>query len=234
MEHQMHPLSKQKGDYMRKLLPCLILTAFLAVPTVWAQDDSSLSTTADSNQITNGQLKDETVAIRPQVGDMTYTPTGQGSSQSRAEIGLSFDMNAISLVDKTLGNYYLGPSTGVYFSHLGDVNATFFGSNPDQTTFDSGNVLIIPLDLKAGYAITDNFRLGVHGGGNVIYNSVPGNVSLTDTGYNGNQWKMFPNAGADVEFGIGRNVSLSLRPDWTIAPLNSMFSGTLGLGVSLG
>lgn len=211
-----------------------MLAAFMAVPTVWAQDDSSLSTTAESNAITNGELRDEIVAIRPQVGDMTYTPFQGNSTESRAEVGLSVDMNLMSSIDRSLRDYYIGPSTGVYFSHLGDVNANFFGSNPDVVTFDSGNMLIVPLDLKAGYAITDNFRIAAHGGGNVIYNSNPGTVALTDSGYNGNQWKIFPNAGVDVEFGLGKHVSLSLRPDWTIAPLNSMFSGTLGLGVSLG
>lgn len=211
-----------------------MLTAFLAVPSVWAQDDSSLSTTAESNQVTGGALRDEVVSIRPQVGDMTYTPFVGSSTESRAEYGVSLDANVMTMIDKSLRDFYIGPSTGVYFSQLGDVNANFFGSNPTNVTFDSGNMLIIPLDLKAGYSITDNFRLGAHGGGNIIYNSFPGSVSLTDSGYNANQWKMFPNAGFDLEFGIARNVSLSLRPDWTLAPVNSMFSGTLGIGVSLG
>ena len=40
--------------------------------------------------------------------------------------------------------------------------------------------------------------------------------------------------GGDVEFGLGRKISLLLRPDFTITPGDSFFSGTLGLGFVLG
>jgi hypothetical protein len=47
------------------------------------------------------------------------------------------------------------------------------------------------------------------------------------------RWKMYPNAGADLDFSPARNVAISLRPDWTVTNETSMFSGLVTLGVTL-
>ena len=99
------------------------------------------------------------------------------------------------------------------------------------------NILLFPVNAKIGYNITDNFRTSIHGGGNVLYRSAANVMNLgassVNSGSNSN-WSMFPNAGVDLEFGMGTNVALLIRPDMTFTPGHDFFTGTVGLGVALG
>lgn len=200
-----------------------------------ARDDMSSSTVAESKEVSRGYLRDEVVSVKPHLGVIAFSDA-LGGDTSRALGGLSVDMNMASTIDKEWKDFYVGPSTGAYYSHLGSTTSNFFGTNPDLAITDPGaNFLLIPVNLKVGYTFMDNFRIAAHGGGNVIYRSVASSLFLGDSSFEaGSTWKMFPSVGGDMEFGLGKNVSLSLRPDVTITPGNELFVGTLGLGVLLG
>ena len=226
---------------MRKIITTGLMLSTLLVGSVAmaddpnyvnTNDDTSMST-ANANDMNKGYLSREAVSIKPMVGVIAFTDPVQGNT-SRGAVGLGIDANATSLFSKDWRNLYIGPSTGVIVSHLGDSGSNFFGSNSNSGngSFSGSNLLIIPADLKVGYAITDGVRLSAHGGGNVIYQSIANNLNLGST--SDSNWKLRPNVGGDVEFGFGKNVALLLRPDWTLSSGDSIFTGTLGLGVTLG
>ncbi len=179
----------------------------------------------------NGLLREETVSVKPMVGVLAYKDALDNNT-SRGAAGLSVDGNITNWFTKDPTNFFVGPQTGAIFSHLGSPTSNFFGTSPDAGQDISGgaNMLIVPANLKAGYNFGNNLRVGAHGGGNVTYRST---ASAINTG-SSNQWVVYPNAGGDVDFGLAPNVSLTLRPDWTITPGNDIFSGMLGLGVNLG
>jgi hypothetical protein len=120
---------------------------------------------------------------------------------------------------------------------LGAPGADFFGTNSVFTFSTNANLLIIPVNLKVGYAPGPWFRISAHGGGNLLYQSV-GN-SLSRGPYEPNAgpasaWSFFGNTGMDIELGASRRISILLRPDITFATGNTIFAGTLGLGIGLG
>jgi hypothetical protein len=81
----------------------------------------------------------------------------------------------------------------------------------------------------------DALRLGVQGGGNVIYRSQVNIMNLgTDSVGTDSLWKVYPNWGADLEFSVGQSATLLLRPEVTLAPNSNLFTGTLGISASLG
>lgn len=220
----------------KKTISALALSsAILAGGTVWAQETAP-RTTATAEEVTRG-MKAETVSIKPELGIIAYTDT-QDNSTSRGVAGLGVDWNfGKLLMSGTAGrDWYLGLSTGAIYSHLGSSGSNFFGSSPDVVSSAPGaNLLVIPTDLKLGYNLTDASRVSIHGGGNVVYRSVANSMSLgpsTSVGDN-SVWRMYPNAGASFEFGSG-NVAFIARPDFTFTPGSDIFTGTLGVGITLG
>jgi hypothetical protein len=114
------------------------------------------------------------------------------------------------------------------FSHLGDPGSNFFGADAAVAAGSGGaNLFLIPANLKLAYNLSDNIRIGIHGGGNITYRTIASSINLgPSSSVPGAVWRIFPNAGADAEFSLGKNVALMLRPDWTITPGNPLFSGT--------
>ncbi len=175
-------------------------------------------------------LTGKAVAISPHVGIVEFNDF-TGDSATRGAIGLTLDWNAMDLL--AWDRVSLGPSTGLFFSHIGDPGSNFFGTDADFSAGQSGaNLLIIPANLKLGYSISDNFRVGAHGGGNVIYRTAEQSMQLGTAGV-GSEWDLYPNVGADIDFGLGKGVALSLRPDWTFAGAD-IFTGTVNVGFMFG
>jgi len=227
---------------MRKLLTTLSLSTFLVgasfVTAAYAADntqDTAATSTAEANQVSNGALADEIVGIKPQVGILAYTDQ-LGNGTSRAAAGISLEMNAVPLVDNTLKQWYIGPSTGFIYSHLGAASSNLFGTNSDSSlSLDTGaNMVLIPVDLKVGYAFADNLRVSAHGGGNVFYVSDDNAINTGTTPVGASRWSMYPDVGADLEWGVAKNVSLLLRPDLTFTPGSDIFAGMIGVGIQLG
>ena len=224
---------------MRRLIIITTIMTASAVVGPLANADDTTTDTQGTTQTTEkglggGGLRNEVVGIRPQAGIMTFKdPSGQNSS--RFAVGLTADLNLASSISDSMRNIYFGPSTGIIFSHLGSPDSNFFGSNSSNANQSGSNFFYIPADLKLGLNLGDNVRVAVHGGGNVTYRSVANSLNLgTSSNQDGSVWKLFPNVGGDFEFGLGRSVSVLLRPDFTLTPGDAFFTGTLGLSAPLG
>ncbi len=224
---------------MHRTLMTLILSIWLSIwtisSTVWGaddpgmSDDTNLSSTAGASEVTRGYLANETVGIKPQLGLMVFTDQN-GNSTSRAMGGFTVDGNIATMIDKNWNNIFIGPSSGFLFSHLGQTGSNFVGTSADITGMgDPGsNIFLIPANLKLGYNITDNLRVAGHGGGNVTYRSVANSLNLgASSSLPGSVWRIFPNVGGDLELGLGKHAALMLRPDWTLTPGDSIFTGTI-------
>jgi hypothetical protein len=226
----------------------MIVTA--AAPA-FAQEDYSAppATSVAETPHTNvgGHMANERASFTPEVGVFSYGTPNNGT-QARGVVGFGLDMNAITTFiapenrNDTVSRLYVGPQTGFFFTHVGDETSNFWGTNSTNTASVTAgaNIMYIPLDLKVGFLVEDNFRLSVHGGGNLLYQSVAGSVAFanatTVTGAAGgsSSWNIYPNVGADVEFAVEKNVSILLRPDWTFTSGTSPFSGTIGVGIGIG
>ncbi len=221
---------------MRFNIVYVMLTVLIAGTAAWAAEDTSQQTQAEAKEITRGYLRDEKVAVKPQLGVVAFNEPSTSNTGSRLAAGVTAEMNAVPFVDKTMAAWYVGPSTGLIFSHLGSDTSNFVGTNQDVGSrgTPSSNLLIIPTNLKVGYAFTDYYRLAAHGGGNIIYRSV-GNSMLLDkseVATSDSQWKYYPNIGADLDVAISPNLALTVRPDWTITPDDNVFMGTVALSVN--
>ena len=221
---------------MRRKMVLMVLAVSLCSAAAWAADDNLGTTTRSSGDMTRGMLKNEVVGIKPQVGVMVFTDPIVGNNTSRAVYGFTTDVNFAPAIGSEMSNWFVGPSTGLIFSHLGAPGSNILGTNSNSGFGGSSNFFYIPANLKLGYNFTDAFRLGLHGGGNITYRSVANSLFLGASNSAGTDstWNIFPNVGADAEFGLGQNVSLMARPDFTITPGNSIFTGTLALGIPLG
>ncbi|MEK6705419.1 MAG: hypothetical protein AABZ06_06500 [Bdellovibrionota bacterium] len=234
-----------KGELaMRKTVITLMLSTLLTSSVVWAQEKKGEEmpsvTAAEAEEVTRGYLKDEMLGVKPMLGVIAFRDRDVSQSDTgRFAAGLALDWNAMSVIDNTVKDWYVGPSTGLVYSHLGEPRSNFFGTDSD---FRSGNVggspganlLIIPTNLKVAYNIGDYYRIGIHGGGNVIYRSVANSMNLdSESNTADSVWKYYPNAGADVDFGLAKNVALSIRPDWTFTPNDNFLTATVAIGVAL-
>lgn len=247
---------------MHRIITSVMLSAVLVGTAAWAQDDYGTSATNDQStagqagqtgdvsgvttttaeEVTRGMLRDEVVGIKPQVGIMAYTDAANNSTSRIAE-GLTLEWNATGSIASMMGtegglkNWYIGPVTGLVYSHLGAPSSNFFGTSPNSGVSGGGaNFFFVPVNLKIGYNMGEKFRLAAHGGGNVTYRSEANSLNLGSTSSSGtlSVWRMYPNIGGDIEYSIGRNVALIARPDVTLTPGNSLFVGTLGISAALG
>lgn len=192
---------------------------------------SAETSTADMGEYRSA-LKNEALGIKPQVGAMVFNNPLTGNKDARAAYGATIDLNLTRLATSNPTPVYLGLSTGGLYSHFGGSNSNFFGTG---NSTGGQNLLLIPANAKIGYNLTDGFRLGAHGGGNVIYRSQQNALSLGSNSVGaGSDWSIFPNAGLDLEFGLGRNAALIIRPDMTFTSGENLFTGTVGFSLPIG
>ncbi|MGZ3688199.1 MAG: hypothetical protein ACXWP5_10625 [Bdellovibrionota bacterium] len=217
----------------------MMLTALGTGAAAWAQDDNVANVTqatGESVDSKNNLLEREIVGILPQIGLVGYQDPTIGSFQYRAIYGFTADVDLLPAINPNLGQFFIGPTVGFLYSHLGDPGGGLFGSTVGTVQAGQGgaNLLILPVDLKVGYNMTNWARLSAHGGGNVMYQSNTGamNVSSNSPAAPSSTWSMFPNIGADLEFGMGRTV-LAIRPDFTLTPENDVYSTTIALMIPI-
>ena len=227
---------------MSKRKPLVVLASGLAFFSVfiggrvaWSADDTIAARTERSeSEVSKGPLQREVVGIKPQVGIVAFTDSAS-NADSRVAAGLVVEMNAVTTFFKensSLKNWYIGPSSGAIFSHLGDPGSNYFGANASSSVGQSGsNFLIVPMNLKVGYLFPEsNLRVSLRAGGNFTYRTIADSMDLGPaTAGQGAVWRIYPNVGADLEVG-----SFMFRPDLTMTPGNRIFSGTVGLNISLG
>ena len=191
------------------------------------------TTTATTSEVSRGYLKNEGIAVKPQLGVIAYRDNTL-TDTARAAGGIGLDWNVAKAFSMS-PSVYMGPSSGFIYSHLGSATSNFFGSGADFVENQAGaNLLVIPANLKVGYNINDFYRVSVHGGGNVVYRSIASSMQLgSDFAQDGSLWKMYPNAGFDLEAGLGPNLSLAIRPDVTFTTTDNFFTGMVALGINL-
>ena len=228
---------------MRRIIMGFLCTGLLVSP-LWGggaalaqeREQTDTVTTAEASELTRGFLKDETVAVKPLVGAIAFDDVD--GNTARMAYGLEIDWNAAPLFGEMMEkDMFFGPTVGFIYSHLGAPTSDFIGRNPDNEALGQAgsNMAVIPTNLKVGYNVAEAVRLSAHGGGNIIYRSVANSINLGDDSTGSDSlWKYYPNAGADIEFGLGQNAALSLRPDWTFAPNDDLFMGTVALAIGLG
>jgi hypothetical protein len=220
------------------VVPCLILAALVTGSATVAQadnkDEEMGTSTANNPVATPGSLANETVGIKPEIGLLNFHDS-QGQNATRGAIGIHYDFNMSNLLSSIGGNrVYFGPSVGALYSHLGASGASWFGSSPSVNDgTGGGNLIEFPLDLKLGYNVFDNLRISAHGGGTLLYRSIADSMQIDNSTSGASSWKIFPAVGGDVEFGIAKNVALDLRPDVTLTPVNTLFTGAIGVGIAL-
>ena len=211
---------------------------FLGTVARAADSDTSGQTVKTAEARPNsGTLKGEVVGIKPQVGVATFNQKSISGGDARAAYGLTLDFNVINMMSNpsdSMQSWYIGPSTGFLYSNIGGPGANFFASSSNAGP--SSNVFQIPADLKVGYNFGQSARLSLHGGGNIIRRS---DVSLVAIGTpnpaaSGSDTTIFPNVGADVEFGLGKNFGLLIRPDLTLTKGPNVYTGTIGLSALFG
>lgn len=179
-------------------------------------------------------LDDQIVGITLQAGMINVEDAG-GDSNTRGVAGLSVDGNFLAGVPTRTGKPFFGPSIGVFYSHLGQPGANFFGLNSPGGD-EGADLLFIPLNLKAGYTFSDVVRLSAHGGVSIDYINSARRVGVggvTVATFRDDDWDTNPNVGADVEIGLGQDVLFLIRPDWTFREAGTAFTGTLGIGFPL-
>lgn len=196
--------------------------------------EPGMASTAEASEITRGYLKDEKIGIKPQLGVLAYTDQA-GENTARAAYGFTLDANIAKMIDNSWNKTYLGITTGFLFSHLGAPGSNIMGADPSNNQGTAGaNMFLIPANLKAAYNVYDNFRVGLHGGGNVVYRSIASVSNFGDSSsLPGSVWRLFPNVGADFELELSEHAALMLRPDWTLTPGTNFFMGTLALSIPL-
>ena len=201
-----------------------------AVSAAWADEATPSSQAQDISMDHDGGLLNEAIGIKPEVGALGFNDAS-GNNTYRGAVGLAVDLNFSRIAMGVANGLYLGISTGGLYSHVGDPGSNFFGTSPSLSSGTSGaNVFLFPADVKLGWNINDNLRLSGHGGGNVLYTSIPGAIAINSS----NNWNLLPNAGGDLDIGLGRSVAMTLRPDWTFAAGTTFFTGTLEFGFAIG
>ena len=223
---------------MRRLIPCVITTAILAISSsaaLAAQSDEQIGTSTANNPVSSqGDMTKALAGLKPEIGIVGFHDS-DGLNTTRGSIGLHYDVNMAGLIAGGYSRFYLGPSIGALYSHIGAAGASWFGSSPSVNNGTAGgNLVQFPLEAKLGYDVFDNMRLSVHGGGNLMYRSVAGAMSIDSNTGSNSRWTIYPAVGGDIEFGISKNVALDIRPDVTLTPLNTVLNATIGVGIALG
>ncbi len=194
--------------------------------------ESAMRSEKEAAEMKPRSLKDEIFGIKPQLGVLVFNEAINGVSEdtsSRAAYGFTMDLNLARWRDADRRQWFVGPSTGLIYSHLGGVGSNFFGTGDVK---GGSNLLIIPVNLKVGYNVSDHFRTSLHAGGNVVYRSVGNQLNLGEQGRtDASDTTMYPNVGMDFEF--GKKVVLMVRPDLTLTPEDELFTGTVALSIPI-
>ena len=197
---------------------------------------AGVSTADKPSGIMAQSLRDEVLGISPQVGAVGYSDLN-GNYTSRMAYGVNLNFNVVPLAFENAKDVYLGVSSGVYYAHMGANTSNFVGAdaNPGDFSSTGANLLVIPVDLKAGYNLQDNLRLAAHGGGNLTYRSVGNSADFgpNTSGTDGEVWRIYPNAGAEVEWTVAKDLTLTARPDFTFTPGQVLYMTTVGISAPL-
>jgi len=191
------------------------------------------TTTTESNEVTRGVFGSP-FTVTPAVGALGFQdPTGTYTSRITEGLLLNFDAGS-AIMRGSSGQIKLGLESGLLYSHLGSSGSNFFGSNAGVQNQESANSFLVPIELTAGYALTDSFLATLNLGTNMLYRSIPGSMLVgrsDNTG--GTSVDFFPSAGLELGWTAGSVVGIKLRGDYIPTPLDDMFTATLGATFAL-
>lgn len=165
-------------------------------------------------------------ALRPSAGAIFF------NGQQKFAGGVLMDFNFLNTPWAKIG-----PATGALYSPT--TGGDFFNG---LSTNNNDYIFQIPANLKVTFAPDPSHRLnlGVHGGANIIRSTgtagvfggttTASNLGTTSTG---SSWDVHPNVGGDIDFALGTNADLTLRPDVTFFTGFNMVTTTLGLALKL-
>jgi len=205
-----------------------LLALILSVPAfaeIGDFDDQSVEVAEHHPHPVVDGLSREAVGVIPQVGVLVFT-NSVGDTNARALTGATFDFNAFRSFDTPQGGVFFGPSVGLFYSHLGTDTSGFFGFNSQDGDNAGTHLLLFPFNAKAGFTFLGGIRPSVHAGATLIYNNSIG--SLAATQINNSSTNLYPDAGVDLEWQVGR-IGLAVRPDWVFTSNTAIFSGTFGV-----
>lgn len=195
---------------------------------------SSAATQPSETQRSEAQAKGEEeknqvgvthLALRPSAGAIFY------NGNQRFAGGVLLDTNFINTPWAKVGI-----ASGALYSSLG--SGDFFNG---ISTSNNNYIFQIPANVKVTGSPESSGRLqlGAHGGANIIYSSAgaasvgaPFGGAVSATG-GGASFDAHPNVGADIDFALGTNADITLRPDVTFLSEFNMVTTTLGLAVKL-
>ncbi len=223
---------QQAGRDRCMMRPNLILALVMALTwsvSGYSQDESTSRSEIVESEVSEGYLDREVLGIKPLVGAI-FLDDSTGDNTSRGAAGFAAELNLIRGSSESM---YIGPSTGLIYSHLGASESNFFGTDaPEGNPGAEANFFMIPLNLKWGYLLpSGSVRFSVRGGGNVIYRSVVASTPIGDEELQAtnDSWDIYPNVGIDIELG-----PVLLRPDYTFTPGADVFTAMAGLIIPIG
>ena len=203
------------------------------VPFLFAMCSMAYAASTENAQVSTAEgeggggvqrnMRNEEFGLAPQIGAIGYHDPS-GSYTSRAAIGVGVDYNAAALLGLN-NNLYLGAGSGFDIARAGYPTANMLGGG----TMSNSNMVIVPVDLKVGYNLTDKFRTSVRGGGDVVYKSNAASVNFGGP----NDWTMHPDVGVDLEWQVSKRVSVQAKPDLFFTPGENVFVGMLGANILL-
>ena len=204
---------------------------FLAALLLGCGFESKASTAGVSNARFETKSKEENWkgekwAVAPELSAIAYTDR-TGAATSRLGIGASLELNAAhSILEVDSTPWFIGPKISARYLHPGASDGSFFGSG--TASGGGSNMLLLPLDLKMGYALNDKVRVSVLGGGNLIYRSDASVSNLgSGSGSSSSLWKVYPNLGVDAEWRLTRNLGVVLHPDLTLTTGKNIYAASL-------
>lgn len=214
---------------------------FLVVPlalvsgTSLAAADEVSTTNAGGGYQLPTRLMDERASVKAMVGAISYADPS-GTTTARNALGIDGEINLAGFWSAdSVKMYYLGVSSGMYYSHLGTTGSNFWGTSGGFTSSQGSNLVLVPVDIKLGIHLAEIVRLSLYGGGNVMYRSVKSTFQTggDSLGVANSDWSFYPNVGISAEVAVAQGVDLIARPDVTITPGVAVFDGTVGVGIVL-
>jgi hypothetical protein len=213
---------------MQKVIGCLLLSAVLLSSNAWAQEEAR--TEAEATEVTRGVFESPFI-VSGSAGALGFTD-GTDNYTSRFITGVTVNWHPSEAFQ--LGGFHFGAETGLLYSHLGGGGSNFIGQDSTQGVGLGANAFVFPLNLTAGYSITDDLSLTGHAGADLIYRSIANSMLLgrADTGI-GSTADFFPAIGLAAAWSISKGFALTLRGDYIGVPARDNYTATLGASFPL-
>jgi hypothetical protein len=212
---------------MAKSILALFLFAIFSGSAALAQEVGRVE--AEETTVSRGVFESPFL-LSPSVGALGFE-SGQQQYTSRITEGVRLAFNS----GRGLGPTKVGLETGFLYSHLGASNSGFFGSSDSGASGAGSNMFLFPLNLMFGMSVTDNATVAAFAGTAAIYRSDAGSMTLGRTDVGGtSSTDFFPSVGLSGNWGVTRNVALTLRGDYIPTPASDLFTATVGATIGIG